>query len=145
MAEKRVSVRLAAVGGRQVRAELEGVLPDTKITENADRASAREQQRDLVEAKRAEQLALLKANRDQQLEIVRANREHGEQTLQSLLSVLLPLVVLVAAIIVGVVTWVNVRERRSEIGLLRALGKRSSQIAALLLLKAVVILSLIPL
>ena len=27
MAEKRVSVRLAAVGGRQVRAELEGVEP----------------------------------------------------------------------------------------------------------------------
>lgn len=122
-----------------IRGELEGVLPDTKVTEQTDRASAREQQRDLVEAKRAEQLALLKANREQQLEIVRANREHGEQTLQSLLNVLLPLVVLVAAIIVGVVTWLNVRERRAEIGLLRALGKRSSQIAALLLLKAVVI------
>ena len=102
-----------------IRAELEGVLPDTKVTEQTDRASAREQQRNLVEAKRAEQLAVLKANHEQQLEIVRANREHGELTLHSLMSVLLPLVVLVAAIIVGVVTWVNVRERRSEIGLLR--------------------------
>jgi putative ABC transport system permease protein len=41
--------------------------------------------------------------------------------------------------IVGIMTWLNVRERRSEIGLLRALGKRTSQIAALFLAKAVLI------
>ncbi len=47
--------------------------------------------------------------------------------------------VFVAAIIVGCVTWLNVRERRSEIGLLRALGKRTNQIASLFLFKAVLV------
>ncbi len=122
-----------------IRRELEGVLPDTKVTEQLGRATAREQQRNLVEQKRAEQMQLLKTNREQQTELVKANREHGERTLEGLVRVLLPLVVLVAAIIVGCVTWLNVRERRSEIGLLRALGKRTNQIAALFLCKAVLV------
>jgi len=122
-----------------IRRELEGVLPDTKVTEHLSQATAREQQRDLVAQKRAEQLSLLKANRTQQVGILRANRAHGEQTLESLVTVLLPLVVLVAGIMVGIVTWLNVCERRAEIGLLRALGKRTSQIAALFLLKALLV------
>jgi len=122
-----------------IRRELEGVLPDTKVTEHLSRATAREQQRDLVSQKRAEQLALVKASHEQQIGIVKANRAHWEQTLGGLVTVLVPLVVLVAASVVGVMTWLNVRERRSEIGLLRALGKRTSQIAALFLFKAVLI------
>ncbi len=122
-----------------IRKELEGVLPDTKVTEHLSRATAREQQRDLVEHKRTAQLNLLKANREQQVGIIKVNREHWEKTMEGLVTVMLPLVVLVAAIIVGIVTWLNVRERRAEIGLLRALGKRTSQIAALFLLKAVLI------
>jgi hypothetical protein len=122
-----------------IRKELEGVLPDTKVTEHLSQATAREQQRDLVAQKRAEQLNLLKANRAQQVGIVKANREHWEKTLGSLVTVLLPLVVLVAAVMVGIVTWLNVCERRAEIGLLRALGKRTSQIAALFLVKAVLV------
>ena len=122
-----------------IRKELEGVLPDTKVTEHLSRATAREQQRDLVERQRTTQLNLLKANREQQVGIIKVNREHWEKTMEGLVSVMLPLVVLVAAIFVGIVTWLNVRERRAEIGLLRALGKRTSQIAALFLLKAVLI------
>ena len=122
-----------------IRKELEGVLPDTKVTEHLSRATAREQQRDLVEHQRTAQLNLLKANREQQVGIIKVNREHWEKTMEGLVSVMLPLVVLVAAIFVGIVTWLNVRERRAEIGLLRALGKRTSQIAALFLLKAVLI------
>ncbi|MHB8973836.1 MAG: ABC transporter permease [Pirellulaceae bacterium] len=122
-----------------IRRELEGVLPDTKVTEHLHRATAREQQRNLVEQKRAEQLQLVKTNRAQQTEIVQANRAHWERMLERLVSALLPLVVLVAAAIVGCVTWLNVRERRAEIGLLRALGKRTGQIAALFLYKAVLV------
>jgi hypothetical protein len=122
-----------------VREELEGILPDTKVTEHLSRATAREQQRDLVEQQRAEQLRVLKANREQQLETVSANRERGEHLLAGLVNVLLPLVVLVAAAVIGLMSWWNVRERQAEIGLLRALGKRTTQIAALFLLKAVAI------
>ncbi|MHB9063137.1 MAG: FtsX-like permease family protein [Pirellulaceae bacterium] len=122
-----------------IRRELEGVLPDTKVTEQVDRATAREEQRNLVEQKRAEQLLLLKTNREQQTRLVQAKREQWERTLEGLIGVMLPLVVFVAGVIVGCVMWLNVRERRSEIGLLRALGKRTSQIAALFLYKAVLI------
>lgn len=128
-------------GGRlsAVRAELEGILPDTKVTEHLSRATAREMQRDLVEQKRAAQLAVLKANRQQQLEAVATNREQEESLLAGMVNVMLPLVVVVAAAVVGIMAWWNTRERRAEIGLLRALGKRTVQIAALFLLKAVAI------
>jgi hypothetical protein len=119
-----------------IRRELEGVLPDTKVTEHLSRATAREQQRDLVEQKRAQQMALVKANSQQQMQIVKSNRKHWETTLTGVVAVMLPLEVLVAALIVGLMTWLNVRERRSEIGLLRALGKRTGQIASLFLVKA---------
>lgn len=122
-----------------IRSELEGVLPDTKVSEHLSRATAREQQRDLVARQRQEQIALIKESRQQQLEILLANRRHWERMLGSLVSVLLPLVVFVAALIIALMTWLNVRERRSEIGVLRALGKRTGQIAALFLGKAAVV------
>ncbi len=123
----------------EVRRELEGILPDTKVTEHLSRATAREQQRDLVELKRAEQLSVLKENRQQQMETLKVNRVRGENLLAGMVDVMLPLVVLVAAAVVGLMSWWNVRERQAEIGLLRALGKRTSQLAALFLLKAIAI------
>lgn len=53
-----MALNCKCVGNRlsAIRAELEGVLPDTKVTEHATRASAREQQRDLVAATRAAEL-----------------------------------------------------------------------------------------
>jgi ABC-type antimicrobial peptide transport system permease subunit len=53
--------------------------------------------------------------------------------------VVTPFVVLACAVWVGVLAWLNVRERRNEIGLLRALGKGSSSIAALFLGRAVLL------
>ena len=49
---------------------------------------------------------------------------------------LLPLLTLTAGAIVGLLSLSNVRERRSEIGVLRAIGLRSRQILALFLSKA---------
>ncbi|HSH16161.1 MAG TPA: FtsX-like permease family protein [Verrucomicrobiae bacterium] len=50
-----------------------------------------------------------------------------------------PLVLLVGAGWLGLLTWLNVRERRAEIGLWRALGHGSARIAGLLLGKALVL------
>ncbi len=122
-----------------IRRELEGVLPDTKVTEHLSRATAREMQRNLVEKQHQEQMDLVRTQGENTLLEVKSNREHGEKTLTSLIGVMLPLEVLVAALIVGLMTWLNVRERRGEIGLLRALGKRTSQIAALFLVKALLV------
>ena len=122
-----------------IRRELEGVLPDTKVTEHLSRATAREMQRDLVEKQRQEQMNLVRARGEKTVRDVKQNRQHGERTLTSLVAVMLPLEVLVAGLILGLMTWLNVRERRAEIGLLRALGKRTSQIASLFFAKAVLV------
>ncbi len=100
-----------------IREELEGVLPDTKITEHETLATAREKQRDLVAKERKKQASVL----------------------SSMTTYLIPFVVLVAALFVGVQTWLNVRERRDEIGLLRALGKPTGNVVALFMLKALIL------
>ncbi|HPO10167.1 MAG TPA: ABC transporter permease, partial [bacterium] len=52
---------------------------------------------------------------------------------------LLPLVLVGCAIWIGALAFLNVRERRFEVGVLRALGYGSFRIAALFLGKAVII------
>jgi uncharacterized membrane protein len=125
-----------------IRSQLETILPDTKVTEQTTQATAREKQRDVVEATRREQqaraesnLARVTANRDRQ----QASRRQQQQALGRLAGLTIPLVVLVSALFVGLMTWLNVRERRPEIGVLRALGKRASYIAALFLGRALVL------
>lgn len=122
-----------------IRQELEGVLPDTKVTEDSSRATAREEQRNLVASKRKAQMELVEENQTQQMALVKTSREQWERALRGLIAFTLPLEVLVAAIVVGLMAWLNVRERRSEIGLLRALGKRTAQIAALFLVKSMLL------
>jgi hypothetical protein len=100
-----------------VRKQLEEVLPETRITEFKSMALARAEQRALVEE----------------------SREQVEKRLEMLAQVVAPVVVLGAAVWVGLLSLTNVRERRTEIGLLRALGKGSGLIGWLFLAKAVLI------
>ena len=62
-----------------------------------------------------------------------------ERRVETLAHVVPPVVVLGAAIWVGLLSLANVRQRRTEIGLLRALGKGSGLIAWLFLGKAVLL------
>ncbi len=109
----------------KVRAQLAEVLPDTQITEFRSIALARAEQRDLVE----EQSRVLEAD-------LADNRAKGQQKLERLAAVTTPLAVLVAAIFVGLLALGNARERRSEVGILRALGVSSRRIGSLFLAKA---------
>ena len=111
-----------------IRKELEGVLPDTKVTEHLTRASAREQQRDVVEKTAQKQIAQLKAT-----------RERAEQSHARLLSIVLPLLLVFSGTLVGLLSWLNVRDRRDETGILRALGKSTIMIASLFLGRAVLV------
>ncbi len=101
----------------KIRTELALVLPDTHITEHASIAVARAEQRDLVAAVRNTQLGRV----------------------ETLAAVITPLVVITCAVWVGLLALTNVRERRTEIGILRALGKSSATIAGLFLGKAVLV------
>lgn len=125
-----------------IRKELEGVLPDTKVTEHKTRAEAREKQRDLVEETRKRELAQVQANLQnvrENRDLQRQSRERQLQMLKRLIGITTPLVVITSAVFVGLMTWLNVRERRPEIGVLRALGKNAWDVAMLFLGKSLLL------
>lgn len=101
----------------EIRRQLQEVLPEAQVTEYQSIALARAEQRNAVGA----------------------SRQKVQQLLETLASVITPIVVLASVLWVGLLALANVRERRTEIGLLRALGKGSATIAALFLGKAMVL------
>ena len=134
----------------EIREQLEKVLPEAKVTEWGSKAMVRAEQRKNVAKHRedairqqAESDALIQAKEEEKqqqlVDEIKENRESGEQQLLMLTRVVTPLVVLICAAWVGLLAWSNVRQRRAEIGLLRALGKGTANIAALLLGKAVLL------
>jgi putative ABC transport system permease protein len=133
----------------KIRQQLAEVLPDTKITEFQSIALARSEQRALVEAQQKQILGQMQRNLSQQESLLAEYRqsaaeiEQGRAKLLGLAEALAawvtPLVVVAAAAWVGLLALANVRERRTEIGLLRALGKGSGLIGWLFLAKAAMI------
>jgi putative ABC transport system permease protein len=79
------------------------------------------------------------SQRKQILADMEASRGRVQRIIETLAEVLTPLVVLASAIWIGLLALGNVRQRRSEIGVLRALGKGSGTIAALFIGKAVLL------
>lgn len=123
----------------QIRKQLADALPETKITEFQSIAVARAEQRELVADERQ---AIVDEERRRHASVIadfEASRGRTETTLRRMAAVVGPLVVLACAVWVGLLALGNVRERRPEIGLLRALGKSSAYIASLLLGKAVLL------
>src|SRR3990167_5574268 len=141
--------RCSSTGLPMIRKQLAEILPDTQITEFHSIAVARAEQRALVEAKGKQILGDMKANlaererilgdRKKMFAELEASRGRVQRIIETLAEVLTPLVVLVAAIWVGLLALGNVRQRRSEIGVLRALGKGSAMIGSLLMGKAVLL------
>jgi len=145
----------------EITAQLEAVLPDTQVIELRVQAIAREDQRKLVTKHYAQQIDDYKQTREKILQEESAKQAalmvDGEQkenqliedqrkdqnTVLGLLGVVtnyvIPLIVLVCVVWIGLLAWSNVRERRSEIGLLRALGRNTNHIIVLFLGKAVLI------
>ena len=145
----------------EITQQLELVLPEAKVMEHRMQAIARDDQRKLIVNHNAQTMADYRANRERiverekksrqqiverekkiQQQIVEKEIEHRTKVMQLLTgvtSVVTPLIILVCAIWVGLLAWSNVRERRVEIGLLRALGKSSASIAGLFLGKAVLL------
>jgi putative ABC transport system permease protein len=122
-----------------IREQLATVLPDTRIQEHLTRRIARAKQRDQVAAARRGVYDEAAAEEKQQLEELTEHRQRVQGTLEAMVDVITPLVVLVCAAFVGLMSWNNVRERWAEIGILRAIGKGGSMIAALFLGKAITV------
>lgn len=115
--------RLAAIRG-----EISRILPDTQVIEFATQAVARAEARTRAATEAAQAM-------EQEVQD-RAKLRHEREAFAA---VLVPLVMLASALWIAFLAFHNVRERRSEIGILRALGVRSGQVLAIFLGKAVLL------
>jgi len=132
-----------------IRKQVTAVLADTQVTEFESLAVTRAEERNLIEGQQAKMLAQMQDNlrqretilaqRKQVLGEMASARQRIQQVMETLAGGITPIVVLAAAVWVGLLAWSNVRQRRMEIGLLKALGKGPSMIASLLLGKAVLL------
>ena len=102
----------------EIEAEVSGVLGDqVQVVELATKAIARAQARTRVSDEGAIRL----------------------QRWRQIASTIIPLTIVAAGLMVGLLSLANVRQRRQEIGILRALGMRSGQVFRVLLAKPAVI------
>jgi len=109
----------------EIRREIQAVLPNTQVVELAGKALAR------AEARReAEKNAKLAIEREKQ------GREKLRTKREELMAAVIPLIIVGCAVWVGLLALANVRERRVEIGTLRALGIGTMSILAIFLGKA---------
>ncbi len=109
----------------KVREEIGKLLPDTQVVEKATEALTRAEARSRAAKEAKDALAREERGRE------RIRREY-----ESFVAWAGPLVAAVAAVLVGCLALMNVRSRRSEIAILRAVGVRSGQVLALLMIRA---------
>jgi cell division protein FtsX len=118
----------AAESLSKVRAEIGRILPETQVIEFQSQMLARAEarQRAAAEAREA-------------VERERQERARLRQAQADFAAVVIPLVILGAGVWIGFLSLANVRERRGEIAVLRALGLRSRQLLLLFLGRAFVV------
>ncbi|MBN2508313.1 MAG: FtsX-like permease family protein [Verrucomicrobia bacterium] len=108
-----------------IRKEIETILPGTQVIERGPPALARAEARSRAKDSAEQALAMETAHR----RTLRAQRERFA-------AVLVPVVLAGGAVWIGLLAFANVRERRVEIGLWRAMGFRSSQVLGIFLGRA---------
>jgi cell division protein FtsX len=111
----------------EVRAELSAILPGTRIIEKGSKALARAEARQLVAAGGKAEVAR-----------VREGRLRLRQDREQLAAVIVPAVAILSLFFVGYLTFLNVRQRVGEIGILRAFGVTSPRILGLFMVRALV-------
>lgn len=112
----------------QIRQEIKGILPGTEVIERGAQAVSR-----------AEARAKAATEAQETLEREQTSRADLRRQREKFAAVLVPLVMLGCAVWVGLLAFGNVRERRLEIGVLRALGVRTPQVFGLFLAKALLL------
>ena len=134
----------------EVKAQLAAVLPEAQVLELTDIADARETQRRRVERFNADRRAELVARRAADLAAAAARRaelrrqhEARRATLGTSIAVAasvgLPVAVGLVLVWTGLLSWLNVRERRQEIGVLRALGRSAGGVRTVLLARGLIV------
>jgi len=105
--------------------DISRILPDTQVVEFATKVIIR------AEARRRAALAATEA-----IEAETANRARLRREREAFANILVPLVIVGCIIWIGFLAFGNVRERRSEIGILTAIGLRAAQVFVIFLAKA---------
>ncbi len=113
---------------RSLRRDIGAILPGVQIVELSNRAVPRAEARRQAEA-----------TAELTLEAERMNRARLRSERDRFGAWLSPLVTVGAAVWIGLVAFMNVRERFPEIGILRALGLSSNQIMVVFLARAVLV------
>lgn len=123
----------------QIREEIAGILPGTNVIEKHSEALTRAESR--AKAKLAAETALTAEQEAGQAALARETKSRTDIQNQraELVGILVPLVLIGCALWIGFLAFGNVRQRNSEIGILRAIGLSSNQVLAIFLVKAGVI------
>ncbi|MBN2093053.1 FtsX-like permease family protein [candidate division KSB1 bacterium] len=112
----------------QIRKQVSQILPGTQVVEEGTKVITRAEAR--IRAKEEAQEAI---------EAEKVNRANIRREQEAFASVLVPVVLLANGIWIALLFLGNIRERRSEIGILRAIGITSKRILYLFLSKALVL------
>jgi len=117
-------VCVGEAGVAQVRADVAACVPDTKVVELGTKVLARSEARARAAAEAVQALEREKANRNQ----LQSERER-------LAAMVVPGTCLACGAVIFVMALINARRRRSEVGILRAIGYRANQVLILFLLR----------
>ncbi len=123
----------------EVPREIESAMPGVKVIMHVDEAVTRAQTRKQATAEAVLALRQAEANQLGVGQGLVRQRAALERRAAAFAAVLVPLVVLAGGVAVGLLAWANVRDRRGEIGILRAIGVRSMQVLGVFLGKAVLV------
>tara|TARA_B100000586_G_scaffold202486_1_gene150484 strand:- start:357 stop:1607 length:1251 start_codon:yes stop_codon:yes gene_type:complete len=119
-----------------IRKEIADILPETQVIERGTKATARAEQRMAARRLAEGTLATEKKRTAETLAASRKERSAHKAELESFTATLIPLVLAGCALLIGLLAFLNVRDRQAEIGILRAIGLKSSQVYAIFLVKA---------
>ena len=109
----------------KVRAELHKILPKTKILTFAGKAETRQAARLRVEVAAKEAM-----------ENIKNTRTELRGGIENLTAIVLPLIIVLASIWIAILAFSNTRDRRYEIGLMRAVGVKTKRIFAIFIARA---------
>jgi hypothetical protein len=121
----------------KVRAEIGKILPDTQVKEFRTRALARAEARERVKTRGEETVRRAAREGQEALAQQQAARAALRRQMEHLAAMTVPVMILGACGWVGFLSYLNVRRRRGEIAILRAIGVGSGAISRMILLRSV--------
>ena len=123
----------------KVEEDVAKVLPGTQVKEFRGKALARAEARNKAAAEGARMVEQARKEAREALAQERASRARLKEGMDRFASILVPLVLLASTLWTTLLAFDNVRRRRQEIGILRAIGFPSGRISFLFLARAVLV------